>query len=191
LRAAETTINNVSGLKSFRPKEGGPAEDLKWRPLRKSVADLYRRAEISQHTNERLINAMASVDDSRTLEELTTAIQQPVKWNGRRVRALQPLGKDKPLLEAINHGDFLVQRFRNRDLQEILFEGPAQSPQEQRRRSAAISRKLRMLRAHRLIRKVPHTHTYEVNPNATTTLVAILTAARTTLNQINQLKEAA
>jgi hypothetical protein len=84
LRAAETTINNVSGLKSFRPKEGGPAEDLKWRPLRKSVADLYRRAEISQHTNERLINAMASVDDSRTLEELTTAIQQPVKWNGRR-----------------------------------------------------------------------------------------------------------
>jgi hypothetical protein len=48
-----------------------------------------------------------------------------------------------------------------------------------------------MLRAHRLIRKVPHTHTYEVNPNATTTLVAILTAARTTLNQINQLKEAA
>lgn len=191
LRAAETTINTVSVFKTLRPAEGGPAEDLQWRPMRKGIADLYRRAEVSQHTNDRLINAMASVDDSRTLEELTTAIQQPVKWNGRRVRALQPLGDDKPLLEAINRGDFLINGFRNRDLQQILFDGPAESAKEQRRRSAAISRKLRMLRAHGLIRKVSHTHRYIVNPKATTTLVALLTAARTTLNQINQLRSAA
>jgi hypothetical protein len=191
LRAGETTINNVAVFQTYRPKEGGPADDLQWRKMRKGIADLHRRAEVSQQTNNRLIDAMASVDDSRTLEELTSAIQQPVKWKGRRVRALKPLGDDKPLLEAINHGDFLVSRFRNRDLQEILFDGPAPSPREQRRRSAAISRKLRMLRAHGLIRKVPHTHLYEVNPNATTTLVAILTAARTTLNQINELRNAA
>jgi hypothetical protein len=92
------------------------------------------------------------------LEELTTAIQQPVKWNGRRARALKPLGDDKPRLEAINHGDLLLRPFRNRDLQAILLDTPAQSPKEHRRRSAAISRKLRMLRAHGLIHKVPHTH---------------------------------
>jgi len=191
LRGAETTINNVAVFRTYRPGEGGPEDDLQWRPMRKGIADLYRRAEVSQHANERLLDALASVDDRRTLEELTADLQQPVTWNDRRVRALRPLGEDKPLLEAINCGDFLINGFRNRNLQEILFDGPAQTPQEQRRRSAAISRKLRMLRAHSLIRKVPHTHRYMVNPAATITLVAILTAARTSVNQINHLRTAA
>jgi len=191
LRAAETTLNNVSVFCTYRPKEGGPEDDLQWRPMRKGIADLYRRAEVSQHTNDRLINGLASVDDSASLQQLTASLQQPTRWNGRRVRALRPLGDDRPLLEAINHGDFFLNGFRNRDLQALLFQEPASSIQEQRRRSAAISRKLRMLRAHGLIRKVPRTHRYVVSPDATTTLVAILTAARTTLNQINQLRNAA
>lgn len=191
LRAAETTINNVDVFRTYRPKEGGPEDDLKWRKMRKGIADLHRRAEVSQQTNDRLINTLASVDDSQRLEELIAKIQQTVKWQGRRVRALRPLGDDRPLLEAINHGDFLLNGFRNRDLQAILYETKAASGEQQRRRSAAISRRLRMLRAHGLIRKVPHTHRYHVNPNARTMLVAILTAARTTLNQVNQLRSAA
>ncbi len=191
LRAAETTINNVDVFQSYRPKEGGPKEDLAWRQMRKGIADMHRRAEISQRTNERLIQALASVDDSRTVEELTTSIQKPTTWNGRRVRALRPWSDDKLLLGAILHGDFLINGFRNRDLQAVLYPTPPSSKSERRRRSAAISRRLRMLRAHGLIRKVSHTHRYTVSPNATATLVAILTTARTTLNQINQLKSAA
>jgi hypothetical protein len=191
LRAAETTINNVDVFRTYRPKEGGPEDDLQWRKMRKGIADLHRRAEVSQQTNDRLIHALASVDDSQRLEELIAKIQQPVKWQGRRVRALRPLGDDRPLLEAINNGDFLLNGFRNRDLQSILYGTKTASREEQRRRSAAISRRLRMLRSHGLIRKVAHTHRYHVNPNARTMLVAILTAARTTLNQVNQLRSAA
>lgn len=191
LRAAETTINNVDVFRTYRPAEGGPEDDLQWRKMRKGVADLHRRAEVSQQTNNRLIDALASVDDSRRLEELIADIQKPVNWQGRRLRALRPLGDDRPLLEAINHGDFLLNGFRNRDLQAILYDTPAHSPNEKRRRSAAISRRLRMLRAHCLIRKVPHTHRYHVSSHARTLLVAILTAARTTLNQVNQLRSAA
>lgn len=191
LRAAETTINNVDVFRVYRPAEGGPEEELQWRKMRKGIADLHRRAEVSQQTNDRLINALASVDDSRRLEELIVRILQPHHWQGRRVRALRPLGADRPLLEAINHGDFLLNGFRNRDLQALLYATPPTSKQEQRRRSAAISRRLRMLRAHGVIRKVPHTHRYHVNPNARTMLVALLTAARTTLNQVNQLRNAA
>jgi hypothetical protein len=190
LRAAETTINNVGVFRTYRPAEGGPDDDLQWRKMRKGIADLHRRAEVSQQTNNRLIDALASVDDSRRLEELIADIQKPVNWQGRRVRALRPLGDDGPLLEAINHGDFLLNGFRNRDLQALLYDTPAHSAAEKLRRSAAISRRLRMLRAHGLIRKVPHTHRYHVSPNARTLLVAILTAARTTLNQVNQLRSA-
>jgi hypothetical protein len=186
LRGAETTINQVKGLRAYRPKEGGLEEDLAWRPLRKGIADLHRRTEISQRANERLLNALASVDDNRTLQELTAPLQRPVVWNGRRVRALRPLGEDQALLAAVEHGDFLVNGFRNRDLQTLLYAQPAIASTERRRRSAAISRKLRMLRAHGLIRKVPRTHRYHVTESARPILATILTAARSTINQLDK-----
>jgi len=187
LRAAETTINRVAGLREYRAAEGGPAEDLQWRPLRKGVAGLYRRAEISQHTNQRLLDALASVDDSRTVEELTAAIQTATRWNGRRVRGLRPRGEDQDLLAAINRGDFLITGLRNRDLQKLLYTTEPASPIERRRRSAAVSRKLRMLRSHGLIQKVPRTHRYQVQGSARPILAAILTTARTSVHQLNQL----
>ena len=65
LRAAQTTMNRVNGLREYQPKEGGPKQDLQWRPWRKGIAGLHRRAEISQKVNARVIQSLASVDDSR------------------------------------------------------------------------------------------------------------------------------
>jgi len=191
LRGAETTLNSVRDFRAYRAKEGGREDDLQWRPLRKGIADLHRRTVVSQKTNERLLNALAQVDDSRSVEELTADIQKPTRWGGRRVRALRPWGEDQHLLAIINHGDFLIHGFRNRDLQQLVYGAPAESPQERRRRSAAMSRKLRMLRAHGLIQKVPHTHRYHVSAAGRAILVAVLTTARTSLQQLNQLGKAA
>jgi hypothetical protein len=190
-RAAETTITTGKDFRVYRPKEGGPEEELHWLPLRQGIADLHRRAEVSQKTNERLMNAMASVDDSRTVEELTTDIQKSVVWNKRRVRGLRPWGEDKPLLTAINHGEFLINGFRNRDLQALLYDTEATSDKERRSRSAAISRKLRMLRAHRLVQKVSRSNRYHVTEAGRVILMAVLTSARTSVHQLNQLVEAA
>ena len=92
---------------------------------------------------------------------------------------------------AINHGDFLIHGFHNRDLQRLRYCTPATSDTECRRRSATISRKLGLLKAHGLIRKIQHTHRYQVSKEGQTILVAVLTTARTTLQQINQLQVAA
>lgn len=186
LRGAETTINTVGDFRVFRPKEGGPEEDLQWRRLRKGIADLHRRAEISQKTNDRLLDALASVDDSQTVEELTKDIQKPICWHKVRMRGLRPWAEDKSLLAAINHGDFLINGFRNRDLHALLYETEA-APPERRRRSAAISRKLRLLRAHGFIHKVPRTHRYHVTEAGRAILIAVLTCARTSVHQLNQL----
>ena len=191
LRGAETTVNKVEDFRAYRPKEGGPEEDLQWRPLRKGIADLHRRAEVSQKANDRLLNALAAVDDSRSLGELTAGIQKHIHYNGRRVRGLRPWADDNDLFAAINHGEFTINGFRNRDLQGMLYSVAAKTPAEQRRRSAAISRKLRMLRAHGLIQKVPRTHRYQVPETGRAILVAVLTVARTSLNQLNQLAKAA
>jgi hypothetical protein len=191
LRAAETTLNTVTDFRVYRPKEGGPEEDLQWRPMRKGIADLNRRAEISQKANDRLIDALASVDDARSVEELTRAIQKPTLWNGRRARALRPWADDRELLAAINHGDFLINGFRNRDLQRLLYSSEAVSPAERRKRSAGISRKLRLLRAHGLIRKVSRTHRYHVTDSARAIVVAVLTSAHASVQQLNHLIKAA
>ena len=188
LRAAETTTQKVYMFRTYRPKEGGPAEDLRWRTMRQGIADLHRRAEVSQKVNERLINALASVDDSQRLKELIEKVQKPAKMKDRRVRALRPFAEDYLLLQAINHGEFLINGLRNRDLQKILYTKPAESEAEQRRRSAAVSRKSRILRAHKILHKIPRTHRYEVSTEARTMIVAILTSAQTSLNQVNELK---
>lgn len=162
-RGAETTLNGGRDIKVYRPPQGGPEDVRQWLPLRKGIADVHRRAEVWQAANNRLLTALARVDDSRTVEELTTAIQQPTGWKGRRVRALRPWGEDRALLRVVNSGDFLINGLRNRDLQARLYApGSTLANQERRRRSAAISRKLRLLRAHGLIQKVPRTHRYQV-----------------------------
>jgi hypothetical protein len=146
---------------------------------------------VSQKANDRLLNALASVDDSRSLEELTGGIQKHTRWNGRRVRGLRPWAEDKELFTAINRGEFLINGFRNRDLQKLLYTTEAESQKDCRRRSSAISRKLRLLRAHGLIRKMSRTHRYHVTEAGRTILVAVLTAASTSVNQLNQLAKAA
>lgn len=191
LLRVETTVTTTTDFRVYRPKEGGPEDDLAWRPLRLGIADIHRRAEVSNKTNERLLNALADVDDSRSVEELTADIQKSACIGGRKVRGLRPWGEDKDLLAAINHGDFLLNGFRNRDLQNLLFDTEAKTTAERKRRSAAISRKLRMLRAHGLIQKVTGTHRYHVSKSGRVILLAILTVAKTSLNQLNRLAAAA
>jgi hypothetical protein len=107
--------------------------------MRKRIADLHRRTEVSQKANERLLNALASVDDSRSVEELTAEIQKRTSWNGRKVRGLHPWGDDKELFAAINHGEFTINGFRNRNLQALLYDTEPDSPaEERRRRSSAL-----------------------------------------------------
>src|SRR5438034_10020813 len=125
--------------------------------MRRGIADLHRRAEVSQKALDRYCEALASVDDSATLEELTARIERRTKWNGTSVRALHPFDPgDCALLEAVNRGEFTIHGLRNRDLQRLLYSTPATDKQQTRKRSAAISRKLRLLRARADSETSPH-----------------------------------
>lgn len=183
---AETTLNDVSDLKVYRPKEGGPEAELAWRTLRKGVADLHRRAEVSQAANERYLDALASVDDSTTLEERVHHVTEPTTWKGKRVRALRPLAaEDTSLLAAVSRGEFTVNGLRNRDLRVLLY-GPDEeaTPEEVRRRAGRVTRRLRLLRAHGLLQKVSHTHRYQVTASGREIMTAILTARHTPVAQL-------
>lgn len=173
----ETVINQTRDMKVYRTKEGDEDGEKSWQRLRKGVADIHRRAEISQAANERYVEALASVDESRSLAELAEAVCQPVVWRGKRSRALNPLAaEDGQLLEAVNRGEFAINGFRNRDLRGLLYTKAPSNDAEERRRSAAISRKLRLLRAHGLIHKIPKTHRYQLSPHGRDVINALLAA---------------
>jgi hypothetical protein len=172
-------------MKVFRTKEGDEDGEKSWQRLRKGVADIHRRVEISQAANERYIEALASVDESRSLAELTQAVCQPVTWQGKRARALNPLGaEDARLLEAVNRGEFAINGFRNRDLRGLWFPKQTAEEAEQRRQSAAITRKLRLLRAHGLIHKVPKAHRYQLSPHGREVINAILIARQASTGKL-------
>jgi hypothetical protein len=89
----------------------------------------------------------------------------------------------------------MLRGLRNRDLQALLYPPvPTEAPlclQERRRRSAAISRKLRLLRAHGLIQKVAKTHGYQVTSHGRLAITAILTMDRASIAVRSQLQKAA
>ena len=181
----ELTMEDPEDFKVFRRPEGNADSPLAWLRMRKGIADLHRRAEVSQKANERYLDALASVDDSTSLRELVGRVQKPVTWNGKRVRALRPFDdQDRLMLETISRGEFLINGLRNKDLQSLLYLETAKSAQEHRRRSSAISRKLRLLRAHRLIRKVPGSHRYHVTPIGRQIATAVIAASNATINAL-------
>ncbi len=183
----EFTMNNAQDFKAFRPRENDPHGKRKWRPLRRGIADLHRRSQVSQAANERYLDALAATDTSIPLGKLFHSICMPTTYNGKRIRALHPWAQeDVELFRAVCHGEFCVNGFRNRDLQTLMFSKAPTSLKEKQSRSARVSRQLRMLRAHHLIRKVPSTYRYTLTLRGSLILTAVLTAHRTTLDQLNK-----
>ena len=181
---AEATVHNGDDFRVYRPKEGDPDGALAWRVMRRGIADLHRRAEVSRKAAERYRDAFASVDEDTTLEELIRRLGQPRPWRGRRVSALRQCADDRTLLEAVSRGEFALNGFRNRDRPAIFFPRAAHSPEEARRRSGWVSRQLRLLRAHGLVTKITGTHRYQLTSAGRTAITAILTALRSTVRQL-------
>jgi hypothetical protein len=94
---------------------------------------------------------------------------------------------DAALIEAIGRGEFSINGFRNRDLRRLLFTDASVSKPEQRRQAASVSRKLLLLRAHHLIRKVPHTHRYHLTDAGRIVVTALLTARRVNTQELTKL----
>jgi hypothetical protein len=113
----ETTIANVLDFKVFRPSDDRqPDVRLAWRPLRKGVADLHRRAEVSRRANEAYLDALAVVDDDTPLAVLLDRVARPAVYRDRRVRPIR-IGDpdDLALLQAVSRCEFSTAGFRNAD----------------------------------------------------------------------------
>jgi hypothetical protein len=184
----ETTINDPRDLKVFRTKEGDDEGEPKWLPMRRGVADLYRRTQVSQKSNERYLESLAAVEETQPLGKLVERLSKPAQLAGRRVRALNPLAAaDATLLECVGRGEFLINGFRNRDLRSVLYSCTPDEA-ERKRQTAAVTRQLRLLRAHGVIHKVTKTQRYMITAYGRHAIAALAAAK---LANVKQLLDAA
>jgi hypothetical protein len=184
----EALLMDLQHFKAFRTKEGDEGGPMSYRPLRKGVADMHRRAQISEKINDRYVHSLATVAEAQTLAEVTQDLGKRCTWKGRSVRALNPLApQDSALLEAVSRGEFLISGFCNRDVREILFPKSATAnAADQKRFAAKVTRLLRLLRGHGLITKEPKANRYKLNDKGRTQLSALLAARQAKTEQLLQ-----
>jgi hypothetical protein len=177
---------NPKDFRVYRPKQNEPEGEWDWRSLRKGVADLHRRAEVCQKSNERYLDALSAADDGTSVGELSASVCRRIRKNGRSHRPINPLAaEDLQLFQVVTRGEFSLNGFRNRDLRELLF-GEPDTPETRRRQAGQITRKLTLLRAHGLIQRVPKTHRYVLTKKGQTTIAALLNIRQVSTKQILQ-----
>lgn len=186
LLRVETTIVNPREFRVYRASERSVAGKNKWLRMRRGVADLWRRAEVSRAANTRYLTALASVTDKPPLHAAAGPACRAVTVAGQRFRPLNPWAQDAATLEIISRGEFALNGLRNRDLRRELF-ARASDRNEQRRQSGAITRKLALLRAHGLIKKVSGTHRWVLTDNGRRIVTALLAARNADVDQLTQL----
>jgi len=143
-------------------------------PLCRPVAESVQRPDSPSSPARELGDPLAAAS-----EAVPSAPKKAGARTGRprHVRALNPLAPaDAALLEAVSRHEFLINGLRNRDLRGLLYAGKTVAASEQRRQSAAVTRQLRLLRAHGLIEKVLRSHRYQVTEAGRQAMTALLAA---------------
>jgi hypothetical protein len=184
----ETTINHPRQFKVYRASETDGEQKLAWHRLRFGVADLWRRAQISQAANHRYLEALATVTGSIPLRREAQGVCRAIILKGKRYRALNPwMAEDGALLESISRGEFALNGMRNRDLRKLLYPLKRTTKTQQRRQAAAITRRLALLRAHGILRKVSGTHRYQLTSRGRRIVTALLAARNADVDQLTKI----
>ena len=149
----ETTANDVTFFKHRRKvvHQAG-SSSMKVAPMRKTIYSLPVLRELMGAANRRYLGFISTLDDPTSgLKDLLKIAKRVRDRNHRSHRGFNLFdGTDLALFEAIVAGEFTISGFQNRHLRAML---PGKS-------SSQISRLLRCLRLHGLIKKIGKTYKY-------------------------------
>jgi hypothetical protein len=149
----ETTTNDVSFFRHHRVVEQRDGQRvLKLAQLKKSIYSLFPDlASISAAANDRYIQFLSAIDDPTPGLKALSKISEPVQEREHHYRGFNLFDDDdQSLFEVLCRGEFFIHGFRNRSLRQHLG----------RFRSSQVSRLLKRLRLHGIIKKVGKTYKY-------------------------------
>jgi len=103
-------------------------------------------------------------------------------------RALPPWSVlDQELLAVVSRGEYTLQGFRHRDVVAHLYPQACGTEEQRRRAAPRVTRLLRLLRAHGLVRKIAGTRRYRLIAIGRAIATAVLRYQSVTLQQLNKI----
>lgn len=148
----ETTTNDVSFFKHYREVEHrkGP-RTMGWAYMKKTIYSLGALQEVLAAANRRYLEFISSIDDSSAGIRYLNQLSRSVIDNERSYPGFNFFDDDdQKLFETIARGEFNISGFQNKHLRHHLGE----------KTGAQVSRILKRLRLHGLVKKIGHTYKY-------------------------------
>ncbi len=148
----ETVVNDVSFFKHHRTVEHRDGtREKKLAPVQKTIYSLGVMAELLGAANRRYLEFLSSLDDDSEGRRKLERLSDPVRDHNRSYRGINFFDAlDLDLFVSIVRGEFNIHGFQVRDLRRLLPH--LTSPQ--------LSRLVKRLRMHRLVKKVHGTYRY-------------------------------
>jgi hypothetical protein len=162
----ECTTNDVAFFKHHRTVEHRDGtSDFQLAPVRKSIYSLPTLRELMGAANSRYLAFLAAIEDPRPGLRALDKLSRPVHEGDRSYRGFNLFhGDDLSLFQAILRGEFTISGFQAHHLRPHL---PALA-------GARLSRALKRLRTHGLIKKVGHRYKYYLTVLGRTVATAAL-----------------
>lgn len=157
----ETTINDPKEFKIYKDVITKDHYHKKaWVPMGKSIANMYRYAQVSLGTNMRYLNHLSCIYDKKTPVELIENISEKRDFNNRPYSGYNLLNGDTiHLFEILSNGSYLIHGFTNKDIRNQFYKDEDISSPKVRNKTTRL---LRKLIAHGLIWKTPKTMRYHI-----------------------------
>jgi DNA-binding transcriptional ArsR family regulator len=148
----ETTVNNVAFFKQYRQvQHRDGTTSTRWAPMKKTVYSLPPLREALQDANQRYLKFISALATPEVGVEKLHRLAETQVENDQRFKGFNLLSEeDATLFRTLLRGEFTISGFTARDLRQLLTDkNPGQ-----------ITRLLRRLRAHGLIKKVSKRYKY-------------------------------
>lgn len=157
----EMTINDPREFKTRKEvqhKDG--TTSMRWSPMGKSISNLYRYAEVSKASNKRYLAALNNIIPKGSIEKELNGVCGKITINGKSYTGFNVWEQNTyRLFCELSNGSYLIRGFTNSDIRNAYWNREAPNDKTNRNRMTRLFAKLR---AHGLVKKVPHSLRYHI-----------------------------
>jgi len=150
----ETTVNDLTFFKHYREVEHRDGtKETKWAPMQKSIYSLPALRQLLEAANRRYLEFLSTITDPRAGRDKLDKLSRTIRQHERCYPGFNLFDPgDETLFRVVVRGEFNISGLQNKTLRRHLPD----------KNSGQVSRLLKRLRVHGLIKKVGRTYKYYV-----------------------------
>lgn len=152
----ETTVNDLHFFRHYREVEHRNGwRETKWTCRQKTISSLPALRQLLEAANRRYLQFLSTLEDPRKGRDQLRKLSQPSHHAGRSSAGFNFFdADDEALFCAVARGEFNISGLQNKTLRPFLAG----------RTSGQVSRLLKRLRLHGLLKKIGHSYKYYLTP---------------------------